>query len=212
MNCRTYIAFLALLTVGACTNYSECNEIMAKCSDSNAPFCLYGFDFKKEAQTTTISYSFHSAGNLVSTHAENDLTSQSFELLIPCAKEEIQKALQAYEGVGDLAFTELKENKPADIRFYVADMADKRAAVSFPNFVSGTCMAIAGNVIINSKISGYNCELFYSLTLHEIGHTLGLGHVSSDNIMNSEINLEFDALQAGDSLGIIALYGKKSRQ
>jgi hypothetical protein len=183
---------------------------MGVCTSVDAPFCLFGFKFENNTgNQTEITYSFYSSNNLVSTHAEDHLSTLNFDSLIPCAKEEIRNALKSYEGIVNLKFLELKDNKNAHLRFSVADMAHKRAAVSFPNFHSEPCKEIAGNIIINPQITGYNCKLFYSLMLHEIGHALGMGHVNSKNIMNPSINLKFQKLQSGDSLGIIKLYGKR---
>jgi hypothetical protein len=160
MNCLNKYPILYgffLIILGSCNKYSDCNQVMGICSEGNAPFCLYGFDFKKnkgnpgENATTQISYSFYSAGNPISTHSENNLKSQDFDILLPCAKKEIKRALNSFEGVANIAFIELEDNKHADIQFFLADMGKKRSAVSFPNFTTSPCKDIAGTIIINFK-------------------------------------------------------------
>jgi predicted Zn-dependent protease len=44
--------------------------------------------------------------------------------------------------------------------------------------------------------------------LHEIGHALGLGHVSTDNVMNPGVQHLTD-LMPGDIEGIQSIYGAK---
>ena len=52
-----------------------------------------------------------------------------------------------------------------------------------------------------------------SQTLHETGHVLGLGHVTTNNVMNPEITLsEFDGLRQGDIDGIVEIYGLKQQK
>lgn len=201
----------------ACNNsqYSECNEMMAICSNSNEPYCLFGFDFtnnkKSEANknATLISYSFQTKEQKVSTHTEDSLLSLSFSQLIPCSQQSIERAFKAFEGVTNIKFVKKQNELDSDIKFFVADMEDKRAAVSFPNFESGRCEKISGNIIINPRVSGHSCESFYVFMLHEIGHALGLGHVRSDNIMNPDTYKKHSKIQKGDSTGLIKIYGRK---
>ena len=102
----------------------------------------------------------------------------------------------------NLTFTEQTGTGPADIRVIVADIT--QGGLGYPPIPNQAC---GGLVIFKSGSPNRNCNEMYRLALHEIGHVLGLGHVTSDNIMNPIKPLL--SLQSGDIQGIQSIYGKK---
>ncbi|MEM6299208.1 MAG: matrixin family metalloprotease, partial [Bacteroidota bacterium] len=107
-----------------------------------------------------------------------------------------------------IEFEELPENSESDIKFYVADII--QSGIGYPNYTDFLCGELAGNVLIQSNLSINECEAFYLFALHETGHTLGLGHVTTSNIMSPNFfELDLQGLQRGDISGIKAIYGEK---
>jgi len=113
--------------------------------------------------------------------------------------------LKEWEKYADLNFEEVEDNLDSDIVFIAANGVV--AALGNPNYQSLDCQGLSGRVFFSG--SEIPCELIYSLCLHEIGHVLGLGHVSFPTIMGTGSSLGIDSLQAGDIAGIQAIYGEK---
>jgi predicted Zn-dependent protease len=199
--------------------YSECNRLMGACLSSEADYCLFGYKWGMDKYFSPwgddvtgprhpgggITFSFQNENGLVNTHSQINLPSLSFDRLPAFAKEETRKAFQAWEGIADLQFKEMEENSDTQIKLFTAEI--KMGGVSFPNIDTAPCDKLAGSIIIQADLKIYQ-ERFYTLMLHEIGHSLGLGHVKSANIMSTEY-YKFNTVQAGDSLGIIEIYGPK---
>ena len=93
-----------------------------------------------------------------------------------------------------------------DIRFYAANL--QITAVAFPKLNDPSCNDLSGQVVLNSKTT--LCHEYFLLALHEIGHALGLGHVTTSNVMKQGApNLNFSGLQSGDIEGIQSIYGSR---
>lgn len=202
-------------------DYSFCNSQLSDCNGGNGDYCLFGFKwgpdsifqqagFNSQGPKSSggmISYSFQEENGLINTHRQINLASKSFEEILSCAKAQIRNALDSWSEMADLKFEEISENGESDIRFYVADII--QSGIGYPNYADNLCQDLAGNVIIQAGLGIDDCDLFYSFALHEIGHVLGLGHVNSANVMNPDfLDFNFQELQAGDSLGIIEIYGE----
>ncbi len=205
------------------TEFGVCNNLLAEaCLSPAAPYCLFGLKWGEDADfdpigpdvqgpgsTATISFSFQESNGRINTHREVNVPSLDFSLLPECAKNEVRKALSAWEDVANISFTEEDTNAPSDIRIFASQI--RQSAVAFPNFQDDKCAGLGGQVVLNPFAGLEDCQTLYLIALHEIGHALGLGHVSTRNIMNgdSEIILTLSALQAGDSLGLRQIYGEK---
>ncbi len=202
--------------------FSECNSLLPNCTNTNGNYCLFGYKWgtspiftttgvnvtgPKEAGGT-VTYSFQEENGTINTHRQINLPSESFENLMNCAKEEIKNAFGAWSQIADIDFEELPENSSSDIRFFVADII--QSGIGYPNFSDSPCSTIKGTLIIQKNISIESCSDFYLFALHEIGHVLGLGHTTSESIMNSEfLDYDFTELQEGDKMGIIEIYGER---
>ncbi len=202
-------------------SYTFCNSQLAACTNGNGFYCLFGFKWGADSTFAQagfnatgpassgglVTYSFQEENGLINTHRQVNLTSNSFDDILPCAKTEIQNALKSWSDIAAIEFEELPENSETDIRFYTADIV--QSGIGYPNYPDDLCNSIAGNVIIKSGLGISDCNSFYLFALHEIGHVLGLGHVRTENVMNSDfLDFSFQQLQAGDSLGIIEIYGE----
>lgn len=200
--------------------YANCNQRMGACPDGEGEYCLYGYAWGLDKSfspygtdvtgpqltNTTITYSFKPENTPFSSHRQSNLQSFSFEVLPGYAKEYLRKAFCAWGGVANINFKEVSEKENSDLKILIGDI--HVAGIGFPNIKDQNCSEIAGNILLSKDLKTSE-KHFYSLVLHEIGHSLGLGHVKSDNVMNPDKNDRFKQLQKGDSLGIIALYGKK---
>ena len=203
--------------------FIECNDNLQTCNASFGSYCLFGLKWgvtnpipfsgpnvvgPKESGGT-ITFSFQEQHGLVNTHAQINLPSESFDNLPACAKTEIKNALAAWATEANLDFEQMPDNSDSDIKFFVADI--RQSGIGYPNYSDDYCRALAGMVVIKKDLSISNCNTLYNFFLHEIGHVLGLGHVNTNNIMNSDFSVfnSFNGLQAGDKLGIIQLYGDK---
>ena len=232
---NNWIVFLAALLLFSCKNdntdddilnrsdeYEICNQLMDACVAGDGEYCLFGYKWGSVNTFSntgydatgprepggTVTFSFQENNGFVNTHAQANLPSRSFDNLISCAKLEIRKALNEWSAVANIEFQEQPENSNTDIQFFVADI--KQSGVGFPNFTEEPCSIIGGDVILQSDLNVDECNTFYLFVLHEIGHTLGLGHVSTQNIMNPDYHLyDLNGLQTGDIEGIIQIYGEK---
>ena len=233
---KIYILCFLLIVVVACKEttepenqisnesdqFSECNEALFECINGNGSYCLFGFKWGEENPFTPagynaqgpeksggqISLSFQENNGLVNTHSQVNLPSKSFDSLIGCAKAEIRKALSEWEANADIEFVELPENSQSDIRFFVADI--RQSGVGYPNYNDSLCLSLAGNIVIKANNRFNTCETFYLFMLHEIGHALGLGHVSTSNIMSPNFeSFNVQGLQPGDIQGLKEIYGEK---
>ncbi len=205
-------------------DFAVCNDLLVDaCLQPSSDYCLFGHKWGQEpsfspagAQVTgpqisggTVTFSFQEANGTLNTHREVQVPSLSFSTLQEFAKEEIRLAFVAWAGVADIDFVEEADNSESDIRLYVANIV--QTGVAFPNFQGGTCASLSGQFVINPSAGFQDRESFRRLVLHEIGHTLGLGHVASGNIMATNVSVAdgfAPVIQSGDSLGIIQIYGK----
>jgi hypothetical protein len=194
---------------------SQCNSLLNKCAtERSVDFCTFGYKWGKDnpfpnagfevsgpaSGSVEISYKFQDAGLIFNTHSQNKVESKSFDKIISCAKQKIREAFAEWESKCDVKFIEKTNNDKSDITVIIADIT--QGGLGYPNFPNQPC---SGLMVLNN--TSYTCESIYSLSLHEIGHTLGLGHVASLNVMNP--NKRFLNLQSGDIKGIESIYGKK---
>ena len=205
--------------------FAICNDLIADSCPGNASlYCLFGYKWGEQGafESTgergigpaitggTITYSFQETAGLVNTHSEVNVPTFSFDLLNGCAKTQIERAFSSWESIADISFSKEEDDSQSDVRIYVANT--RQTGIAFPPFQNGKCTQLAGQLTINPNHRFDDCDDFYLFVLHEIGHTLGLGHVTTAEIMNgsSDIILSLDGLQTGDSLGLVSIYGAKS--
>lgn len=142
---------------------------------------------------------------MFNTHSQRDVKSESFDQLPACAKQKIREALASWEAVADIRFSEKTSNEqPSDVKIIVANIT--QGGAGYPAFSASPCRDLAGTVVLQLN-PNYSCEQLYALSVHEIGHALGLGQVASNNVMNP--SKSYQGLQSGDIKGIQAIYGKK---
>jgi hypothetical protein len=210
---------LLLLVVLSCENkqtphYKGCNDLLLCNGTITDPYCYFGYKWgnlgpfpdlnaNKPGNPVIITYTFIDVGHVFSTHAQDNLTSRSFSDLPGCAKDTIRHALSRWEAAAAISFVE-STDPGSNVRILVGDIA--QAGVSFPAFRDQPCIDLAGQLVLQYN-PNLACKTLYTLALHEIGHTLGLGHVQSPNVMNPKS--QFLELQPGDIAGVQSIYGKK---
>ncbi len=201
-------------------SFRTCDETLGNtCNGSGiGEYCTFGFKWGANNPFTNaglekpgpssgqvqISYKFQEAGLVFSTHSQNDLKSESIDKLPACTKQKVREAFAAWEAVANVSFVEKSGSEPADIKITVANIT--QGGIGYPAFTDAPCTELAGVLVLSSTLN-YGCDGLYGLILHEIGHTLGLGHVASNNVMNPAKS--YQVLQFGDIKGIQSVYGKK---
>ena len=124
----------------------------------------------------------------------------------------IADAFAEWSKYGDIEFQQVADQggaagvgMDADIRIYFGEIPGGTAGYAFyPSFWGG---AIGGDILLDT-LNLFNTDraLFENLVLHEIGHAIGLGHVSGEpSIMRP--NIAKIGLQEDDIEGIIEIYG-----
>lgn len=209
--------FLFVILISACGQESKramsaCNDMLNACSgNANAPYCTFGFKFGDQnpfspagasvpgphLKAMEISYKFQSAGLTFNTHSQDGIVSAEIS---ETDKEGIRLRFAMWQAASNISFTEKSVANKTDITVIVASI--EQGGIGYPAFVAEPCKQIAGYLILNTK-NGNKPKL----SLHEIGHVLGLGHVSSNNVMNP--NQSYDELQPGDIAGVQSIYGVK---
>ena len=224
------MVIVVCMIISSCKNdeeelsYRYCDTLLSSCFGSGSgEFCTFGFKWgnnttfpnaglEKSGPATsggTISFSFQDEGITFNTHSQTNVVSLSFDLITVCdTKAQIIRALQAWESVADITFVEAytANQSDSDIKFIVADI--QQGGIGYPPYQDDLCSTIAGQVIFDIPTRN-TCDKFYNLVLHEVGHVLGLGHVSSFNIMNPDLPENIIELQSGDIRGIQSIYGRK---
>jgi len=228
------LSVLSILLLGGCnddeiptinesTKYSECDSRLVSCAGSKVgEYCLFGFKWgvdqnfdetgiSAEGPQTfggIITYSFQEKNGTINTHRQINVQSESWGEILDCAQSEIREAVKEWENVANLSFQELPENSDSDIQFYVA--AILQSAVGYPNYSESPCDILSGDIVFDANSSEKSCSAFHINALHEIGHALGLGHVSSQNIMETGVSkFSLNGLQSGDIAGAQQIYGEK---
>lgn len=213
---RNLYIFVFLLSFACSENRSNkffvCNEQLNSCAKvSNVQYCTFGYKWGDSnpyspsgseipgpaVKSLNISYKFQEAGLVFSTHSQENVSSLSFG---DSDKSEIRLAFLEWQSKANISFVEKMGNEKSDITVILASI--QQGGIGYPALVGEPCSQIAGYIILNSKNSSRS-----KLALHEIGHVLGLGHVTSNNVMNPD--KQYDHLQAGDSLGMTSIYGSK---
>ena len=226
-----YLIFLLFLScakdeggINSNDHFAKCTDILGEsCRDFEGEYCLFGYKWGGQERFSQVgkdvrgprieggkvTFSFQEVNGVVHTHREANIPSESFDLHIECAKEETIKAMHDWAEHASIEFEQLPDNSDSDIKIYSAFVST--GGIGFPNINEPPCQAVAGQIILDPSYANISeCLSFYKYALHEIGHTLGLGHSSPGNIMgNNILSADMDGLQPGDIKGIIEIYGLK---
>lgn len=201
-------------------DYGHCSESLSACQGfQDGSYCLFGLKwgedpvFEKsgidvigpQSAGGIITFSFLTETRLVSSSKTRNMETVPFDNKGACARDEARAALKAWETYGNFEFKEVDDNSASDIQFIAANGVVE--ALGNPNYKDATCEGLGGNIFFSG--SQIPCQLIFTLCLHEIGHVLGLGHVSESTIMGTGISKGLDSLHQGDIDGIQAIYGAK---
>lgn len=124
-------------------------------------------------------------------------------------RQEIENAFAQWAKFGNIKFQQVPDgggpagsNDDGDIRLFFGHLPGRTLGLgAFPSNTD-----FGGDILLDVRNSyNTNREMFRGLVLHEIGHALGLDHVSSNSIMTPVLGLT--RLQRDDRDGIRALYG-----
>jgi hypothetical protein len=222
MKRRLIFAFFLLITSFSCgeTNLGNlpslysCNAQLGCGTGENVPYCTWGYKFGgnnpytpsgsnipgPSTKATLISYRFMDAGIDFKTSLQDKAVSFQFS---EETKSKIRDAISQWSSVADINFVERASTESTDITFALAFIpTGSVGGLGYPAFTSDNCKQLAGLLVLSPKF-----EPTSRIILHEMGHVLGLGHVSSQNVMNASPKVE--RLQSGDILGIQSIYGAR---
>jgi hypothetical protein len=227
MKCRLIFAFFLLTTSFSCDETDQgnfpslylCNAQLG-CGEfgENVPYCTWGYKFGGNnpyspsgpnipgpgTKATMISYRFMAAGIEFRTSLQDKAVSFQFS---EETKSKIRTVISQWSSVADIDFVEKASTETTDITFVSAfiPLSSNQGTIGglgYPSFTNNSCRELAGLLVLSPKF-----EPTSRLILHELGHVLGLGHVSSQNVMNPTYSI--DHLQSGDIKGIQSIYGSR---
>lgn len=128
----------------------------------------------------------------------------------------VRQAFDAWEAVADIDLVEVESSANTDISVSWAGIDGHGKAVGTTYYAyNGTRMTDAAVYMdtaerwTDSGVYTAGKTNFYSVVLHEIGHTLGLGHVEDEESIMNPYTTATVELDDGDIAGIQALYGAK---
>ena len=219
---KVLLVMICLIGYSCDSKFRACNDRLNGCTGVlDGEFCLFGYKWGSSPTFEPIglevegpgisggeiSYSFQTNEVSISIHNRRNTQTLDFSEKGACARDEIRRAFEAYESIGDFSFSEEADNSNSDIQLFIVN--DEEPNVGNANYQDELCSAISGYVVFNKKAIT-DCHNFYILALHEIGHAMGLGHVTSSNVMKpGTAKFVLDGLQEGDINGIVSIYGSK---
>jgi hypothetical protein len=195
----------------------NCSSSLIECG--NVDYCTWGFKFGDnnpyspsganipgpKSKVASISYKFLDAGKEFKTTLQDAAMSMDID---GDYREEIRKVISEWSSVANINFIEKPANELTNITIAsafipISSSGGLVGGLGHPAFLSEPCKQIAGLLVLSSKF-----RPMPRVILHEMGHVLGLGHVSSENVMNPN-NSNYEHLQPGDIAGIQSIYGSK---
>jgi hypothetical protein len=193
-------------------------------NSSSAEFALNGTKWGSAAQGTpggTITYSF--MGNGISFSGEgfgNSVALTSLPNFQPCFITKIQNAFATWQVVANINFVQVTDNGApfdsanavGDIRIGVHAFDGPSGLLAHAYYPPPNGTSAAGDIHFDSA-ENWSCNTSGTdigiVALHEIGHSLGLGHENTTTVavMDPIYNSSITTLQADDINGVESIYG-----
>ena len=191
---------------------------------SGTDYVLTGFTWNNPAH---ITYSFAPDGVFWDHGVNNIHAALDAKLGAGVWETQIERALATWESVANVDFTLVPDSahdqnalglsrgdpRFGDIRFGGYGFANNTTTLAETYSPPPNGSTAAGDVEINTNMNfgvGQNYDL-YSVMLHEIGHSLGLDHVTSTSeVMHPNYQGVRQGLGPGDVAGVQAIYGART--
>ncbi|MFG6621393.1 DUF4214 domain-containing protein [Sulfitobacter sp. 1A05707] len=142
---------------------------------------------------------------------QGDIVNFSASISGGAQRDVIRQAFQMWEDVANIDFVEVADNRDVDIRLGYEDIDGPGGTLGLAYYgYIGTGFVEAEIGFDRADIGRQTIDQFFETAIHEIGHTIGLGHSDAPNSIMLPRSYTGPVLSSGDIAGIQEIYGPRT--